>query len=182
MRRLILFRHGKAETTPLTGGDRERRLNERGRIDSVKTAEWLALAGYVPDLVLLSPSARTIATWDCALPSFPDSLTEMRDGLYLGGIDEILAEVEATPAKFDTVMLIGHNPGLQEVAVQLATEAAADDEQIERMNDGFPTSTACVIGLEDNKPVSLEAIYEPPRKGEAAPRWLFVRNKTGETP
>jgi phosphohistidine phosphatase len=181
MRRLILFRHGKAETAPLTGGDRDRRLNDRGRADSASTARWLAEAGFVPNLVLISPSARTISTWDCAMPSFPGALTETRDGLYLGGMDEIMAELEITPAGFDTVMVVGHNPGLQEMAVRLATEAGADDDQVERMNDGFPTSTACVLTLEGARAVALEAIFEPPRKGEATPRWVYVKESTGDS-
>ena len=179
MRRLILFRHGKAETTPLTGGDRERRLNERGRVDSVRTAQWLATAGYSPDLVLLSPSVRTRSTCDCALPSFPGAAVETRDGLYLGGMEEIMDEVEATPADAATVMVVGHNPGLQELAVELAVQAGAEAEQIERMNDGFPTSTACILDLEGRRPMALEAIYEPPRKGEGAPRWVFIRQRAG---
>jgi len=174
MRRLILFRHGKAETVPLTGGDRERALTARGRIDCVNTAQWLLGAGFIPDRVLVSPSSRTNATWDCARPAFPDAAVEIRDGLYLAGMEEILEDLASAPPAGDTVMVVGHNPGLQELAARLATEAGAAPEQIDRINDGFPTSTACVIRVRGLEGAALEAIYEPPRKGDAGPRWVFV--------
>jgi len=183
MRRLILFRHGKAETVPLTGGDRERALVARGRVDSTLTAEWLVKAGYFPDQVLVSPSIRTKATWECARAVFPDAKVEIRDRLYLAGMETIADELEDPAAAGDTVMVVGHNPGLQELGVRLATEAGAAPEQIDRINEGFPTSTACVIRVdqsEGTRGVALEAIYEPPRKGESEPRWLFVDQSPGD--
>jgi phosphohistidine phosphatase len=182
MRRLILFRHGKAETVPLTGGDRERPLTKRGKADSANTAEWLAHAGYRPDQVLVSPSIRTKATWESARGAFPDAPVEFRDRLYLAGMEQIVEELEEAPTDCDTVMVVGHNPGLQELGARLATEAGADPEQIERINDGFPTSSAVVLRVSQDgggKGVALEAIYEPPRPGESEPRWVFVDQTPG---
>lgn len=175
MRRLILFRHGKAEATPLTGGDKARRLLDRGRADSARTARWLAEAGFRPDLVLVSPALRTQATWEAIADVFPDARSEPCDTLYMGEMDEIMDEVWASKGDADTVMVVGHNPGLQELAARLAAEAGAPEDQIERLNDGFPTSSACVAQVREARGAVLEAIYEPPRPDESAPRWVFLQ-------
>lgn len=180
MRRLILFRHGKAETVPLTGGDRDRRLTDRGKTDSAGSGAWLAGHGFVPDHVFISPALRTRSTWECAKPAFPDASVETRDGLYLGGMEEIMEEVETLSPDVGVLMVVGHNPGLQELAARLAAEVDADPDQVERINDGFPTSTVCVIAMNGVAPVALEALYEPPAKGETEPRWLFLRPPGGD--
>jgi phosphohistidine phosphatase len=180
MRRLILFRHGKAEAAPAAGGDRERDLTERGKADSANTGAWLAAAGFVPDLVLVSPSARTRSTWDRASPSLPGARVESPEDLYLAGAEAVMAVLTSAPDEADTVMVVGHNPGLQELAARLAAEATAPTAQVERIADGFPTAAACVIRMEGSRATALEAVYQPPRPGERAPRWEFVAAKGGD--
>jgi phosphohistidine phosphatase len=174
MRRLILFRHGKSEATPLTGGDRNRKLMDRGREESARTAAWLNQAGFTPQLVLVSPALRTQQTWEAMKAELPAAPCETRDSLYLGEMEELLAEVESDAAGAETVMIVGHNPGLQDLAIKLATDAGADDEQVDRLTDGFPTASACVLAMDGARPTALEAIYEPPRQNESKPRWLYL--------
>jgi phosphohistidine phosphatase len=179
MRRLILFRHGKADVAGLSGGDRERPLTPRGEAESARTAVWLNFAGYRPDLVLISPSLRTRMTWDAAIPEFPGAKVEFSDDLYLASAETILEVVHAAAPEADTVMVVGHNPGMHELAVELAESGEAPRSQLRHLDDGFPTAAAAVfhMGVEDGS--VLEAIYEPPRAEGDAPRWLFSRPHEG---
>jgi len=179
MRRLILFRHGKAEMAGVTGGDRERALAERGRADSARTARWLLACGFAPDLVLVSPALRTQATWDCVSACFPNAKVELRAPLYLAGTETILEVLEATPAAADTVMVVGHNPGLQELAVHLAETGSAPALQVHRIEDGLPTAAAAVFSMDDAEGATLEALYEPAREAGQPPRWSYARGAAG---
>jgi|HubBroStandDraft_3_1064219.scaffolds.fasta_scaffold339762_1 phosphohistidine phosphatase len=179
MRRLILFRHGKAEMAAATGGDRERALAERGRADSSRTAQWLLACGFVPDVVLVSPALRTQTTWDCVRPYFPNAKVEVRAPLYLAGTETILEVLEAAPAGADTVMVVGHNPGLQELGVHLAETGLAPETQINRIEDGFPTAAVAVFSMDLPEGATLEALYEPARQAGLAPRWVYARGAAG---
>jgi phosphohistidine phosphatase len=174
MRRLILLRHGKAELAGLVGGDRERPLAERGRAETEMTARWLLSGGFVPDLVLVSPALRTRSTWDCARASFPDVRAEVRDRLYLAGAETICEILDDGTDDVDTIMVVGHNPGLQDLGVRLAAEGSAPHGQVARIADGFPPGAACVFRTRPPGDAALEAAYEPPRRPGEAPRWAFV--------
>ena len=174
MRRLILFRHGKAEAAGPSGGDRERPLAERGIADSAVTAQWLSESGVIPDLVLISPSVRTRETWDAALPWFPQARVEASERLYLAAPETIRDVVEEASDKADTVMVIGHNPGLQELGVELVADGGAPRPQASRMQDGFPTAAAWVFRMRSFIEAALEAVYEPPRRAGEGPRWQYL--------
>lgn len=179
MRRLILFRHGKAEAAGPSGGDRERPLAERGWANSAVTAQWLSDTGFLPDLVLVSPAARTRETWDAARSSFPAARIEPRERLYLAAPQTIRDVVDEASDEADTIMVIGHNPGLQELGVQLVADGGAPRPQAERMQDGFPTAAAWVFRIHRGGEASLEAIYEPPRRAGEGPRWQYLDHVRG---
>jgi|SRR5579859_845895 len=179
MRRLILFRHGKAEAAGPSGGDRERPLAERGCTDSAVTAQWLSESGFTPDLVLLSPSMRTRETWDAARPWFPQARAEPRERLYLAGPETIRDVAWEALDEADTVMVIGHNPGLQELGVELVAEGGAPRPQAHHMQDGFPTAAAWVFQVRADGEASLEAVYEPPRRAGEGPRWQYLGHVRG---
>ena len=71
MDRLILLRHGKADADATSGQDIDRALTERGRRDTLLVSKAMAGAGLYPDLVLVSPAARTLQTWEAASAVFP---------------------------------------------------------------------------------------------------------------
>ena len=77
MHRLILLRHGKAESVSATGGDFDRGLTERGRRDSALIGRVLAEAGLKPDLALVSAASRTQETWDELAHAFPNAHVEV---------------------------------------------------------------------------------------------------------
>src|SRR5262245_41809659 len=82
MDRLILFRHGKAEADSASGDDFDRKLAPRGVRESTQTGGVLADLGLKPDVVLVSPAARTRETWAAAESWFPKARATFDDDLY----------------------------------------------------------------------------------------------------
>ena len=158
MRRLILFRHAKTEVRPPGREDIDRVLTPRGRSDAALMGRVLAQAGVIPDLVLVSPAKRARETWDCAAPAFPNARLEERDGLYSATPEEVEAELGAG-AGADTVMVVGHNPSLQELAVNLLLDGGGSAADIEILSAGFPTATAAVFRIDDAGRVSLSDLF-----------------------
>lgn len=138
MKRLILTRHAKsAWDDPLTP-DHDRPLNERGKAAAADLGQWLASRGYVPEKVLCSDAVRTRQTWSCIAPALPATpLMELKPALYHAGPDVMLAVLRH--AKADTVMMIGHNPGIAEFAARLVARAPLNTEF-----DRYPTGATLV--------------------------------------
>lgn len=119
----------------------------------------LAEAGYRPDLALVSPAARAMETWERLAGAFAKAKVERRKGLYDATPEEIAEELEFDTASADTVMVVGHNPGLQELAVNLLIDNAGSHHDIETLSAGFPTSAAAVFAYDAGGRASLEALF-----------------------
>jgi phosphohistidine phosphatase len=159
MRRLILFRHAKAEPRAKGQDDSDRPLAQRGREDAALIAGVLAREKLAPDLALVSSAKRTLQTWDCIKPTFPGARLEPLDALYNATAEEILAEAEAFADEADTVMVIGHNPGLHELAILLLEEGGAPGWQVEKMDARFPTSTAAAFLIDPAGRASFDGLF-----------------------
>lgn len=140
---LYLFRHAKSSWADPTLADRERPLAPRGRRDAKRIAEYLHEIGLEPALVLCSPAARTRETLELLRPALGASTVKFEEELYAASWDELLARVRLVPDSTDSVMLIGHNPGLHELALTLAS---AGDER-ERLEAKFPTAGLATLAL-----------------------------------
>jgi uncharacterized protein (DUF952 family)/phosphohistidine phosphatase SixA len=173
MRRLILLRHGAAEISGVTGGDRERPLAKRGRAEVALTCQWLLAAGYAPEVVHVSSALRTQATWGVARETFPQARAETVDSLYMADGETIVDVLDNACSSPETVMVVGHNPGLQELGLRLAIDAGAAAPHIDRIAEGFPTGAAVVFRMNGMNSVGLEAIHEPPERVGEEPRWAF---------
>ena len=138
MKRLILTRHAKsAWDDPLTP-DHDRPLNERGKAAAADLGQWLSSRGYVPEKVLCSDAVRTRQTWSGLAPALPATpVMELKPALYHAGPDVMLAVLRH--AKADTVMIIGHNPGIAEFAARLVAHAPVNPEF-----DRYPTGATLV--------------------------------------
>ena len=142
--RLLLLRHAKSEKAEPGLRDHERRLNDRGERDAETIGAYLAGHGLIPDLVAVSTSRRTRETWEhvaATLAASPPVSFEER--LYNAGTEAILAVVKDTKSAVRTLLVIGHNPGMHEVARLLI--ASGDVEARERLNEGLPTAGLAVI-------------------------------------
>jgi phosphohistidine phosphatase len=159
MRRLILFRHAKTEARAPDGDDLGRRLVERGRSDAALMGRVLAEAGYAPDLALVSPAARALETWELARPAFPLAKVQICKDIYDATPEELAEEIEAKAGSGDMVMIVGHNPGLQELAVNLVAENNGRAEDIDRLSAAFPTAAAAVFTIDEHGRSVLEALF-----------------------
>jgi phosphohistidine phosphatase len=144
MRRLILFRHAKAERSEPGTEDRARTLIERGRKDAGKIGAYMAGHALIPDRVVLSPAARTQETWKFAATAFrPAPAAMTAEQLYNATPHGIFALIKETSASAHTLLIIGHNPGLHEVALMLI--ASGDVDTRERLREKLPTSGLAII-------------------------------------
>lgn len=136
---LILFRHAKSRAHGADLEDHDRDLDDRGASDAPRMGAMIAAQGLVPDLVFCSTAKRARRTWELAAASIPDPIEAvlLRE-LYLASPDRMLALVRARAGLARRVLLVGHNPGLHELAVQLAAEG--EPALLARLADKFPTA------------------------------------------
>ena len=163
MDRLILFRHGKAEAESASGEDFDRRRAPRGVRESARTGGVLAELGLKPDLVLVSPAARARETWAAAEPSFPNARVQFDAHLYNADSGAIRHAAERAGKGVGTVMVVGHNPGLQELAVRLLAEGAAPASLIGRAQRQFPTAAAAVFLFDHAGRPAYDGLFFPER-------------------
>ena len=160
MQRLILFRHAKAERTSPTGEDYDRPLAARGREDALLMGRVLADAGHKPDLALVSSARRTIQTWEAAATSFPAARVDLVRELFLADAEALLAAAERAGQRGETLMLLAHNPGLHDLALQLS--GGTPDPRLGR---GFPTGAAAVFEVPEPGRYTLTDVLLPENHG-----------------
>ncbi|PPB80415.1 phosphohistidine phosphatase [Albidovulum inexpectatum] len=139
-KRLILTRHAKSSWDDPATADFDRPLNTRGRIAALELGEWLDSRGYEPDEVLCSAARRTRETWAHVMAAPLQIMPTIRfmQELYMAGPEQMLAALRS--ATGDSVMLIGHNPGIAELAGLLpATPPAHPDFR------RYPTAATLVV-------------------------------------
>lgn len=148
--RLCLLRHAQAGTVP-GQPDHERSLTESGEASALRVGEWLAEAQVQPDMAIVSSARRTRATWERVqkcLPAFVPAVFEKR--IYESTPDNILESIQYTAQAHRCLMVVGHNPGLHQLALQLIEQA--DQNSLARLNQEFPPGSLVIIdfpGLQD---------------------------------
>jgi len=118
-RRLIVLRHAKSAWGTEAPSDHARPLNKRGRRDAPRVAARLADLDWIPERVISSDSQRTRETWAGMSTALDEPSVRFTRGLYHGGLDEVRDEVEGVATGVTTLMVIGHNPGWEDMASRL---------------------------------------------------------------
>ncbi len=137
MDRLILLRHGEARPAARGEADLDRPLTDAGRAAAAEAGRVLAASGEAPGAALVSPAVRTLQTWRAAREAWPAAPPERATrALYEVPPAELLRLAEGT--RVACVLLVGHNPGLQ----ALAADLAGDDP---RLAAGFPPGSVAVL-------------------------------------
>lgn len=139
MRTLVLLRHSKAESH--AGDDHARHLTQGGRDDAASVRRWLEAEGLVPDRVVVSTATRTRETWECAC--LGKATPEYDERVYEGSVADLREVVAETSADVATLLVVGHNPGIERLAWELDDSNAARD----RSNSGMRTSGVAVFEL-----------------------------------
>jgi phosphohistidine phosphatase len=151
MKRLLLLRHAKAAAGSSNAGDHGRPLNGRGRVDAPRLGILMQHRRYLPDLVLCSTAIRTQETWQRVAPEL-DHAPETRflDELYLAPWKTIANVIRNGGGAARTVLVVGHNPGLEECAKQLSREPQSDDEiaRARALAEKFPTCALAVLDFD----------------------------------
>ncbi|PNG22876.1 SixA phosphatase family protein [Streptomyces cahuitamycinicus] len=144
-RRIVLFRHAKADWPQVT--DHERPLADRGRMEAAEAGRRLTDTGIAFDLALCSTAVRTRETWKLAVQEFPHRpKTVYEERIYEASPGELIALLNQTPDDAQNVLMIGHNPGIQGLADVLA--GSGEDDARERMTRrGFPAAAFAVLSF-----------------------------------
>jgi phosphohistidine phosphatase len=143
-RRLVLLRHAKSDWPDVA--DHDRPLAKRGRRDAPAVGRWLGASGYVPDAVVCSTARRARETWDLAATGLaaavPGAAPAVRyePRVYEATVLGLLMLVREFDAGWRTALIVGHNPGLAELTVGLASPDSAPPQ-------AFPTAAVAVLGL-----------------------------------
>ena len=108
---------------------------------------WLAGRGFRPDLVLCSTARRARATWELAKAAFsPSPKTKFDADIYHASPDALLQAVKGAPADVQTLMIVGHNPGLEDLAKLLMKDLGG--EAGDRLREKFPTGAVAVLSFD----------------------------------
>jgi phosphohistidine phosphatase len=122
-RTLVLLRHAKSDRSG-DEADLDRPLASRGRRQAPDAGRWLAANIDSISLAVVSPAARARSTWELVAGELDEPpRTVVDDRLYAASGDELLAVVRALPEDVDTAILVGHNPGLEDLAWLLTGES-----------------------------------------------------------
>jgi phosphohistidine phosphatase len=153
MKRVYLLRHAKSSWEDRSLADRDRPLAGRGERAAKAVAGHIEAEGIRPDLVLCSPARRTRETLERIEGAFGDRVeVQFDEALYGASEAELLARLSALPPEVDSVMIVGHNPGLETLALALASAGA----ERPRMEEKYPTAALATIDLPANDWSAIE--------------------------
>jgi phosphohistidine phosphatase len=149
MHQLLLLRHAKSSWNDATLPDRDRPLNKRGRRAAATMRQTMQHLGLTPDLVLVSPARRTQETLAGLEPWDETPLVESVEALYLATAQQLLSALRGVVETVRSVMLIGHNPGMHELAVLLrgARHAGEPGAMEKQLAAGFPTGALAEFAI-----------------------------------
>ena len=148
VRRLIVMRHAKSSWKDPNLDDHERPLNKRGRGDAPMVADAIFDRGWIPDLILVSSSKRTLQTLEGMSHRMGKIPFQVRSGIYHATVLDLMEELEAVWDN-GTTMIIGHNPGSEILVNHLSGEWHT-----------MPTATAVLL-LHSGSSWSVEAVIRP---------------------
>jgi phosphohistidine phosphatase len=171
MRRLFLVRHAKAELS-VGREDYTRKLTERGRVDARRVAKALAARRFLPDVLIHSGAARAKQTAEIFAAEWRSKVELEEDArLYDASLTTLLDRSRALADAHKRVGLVGHNPGLGELATALTGSGA--EPEVRRLSAKYPTGAVAVLDFairrwEEVEPNSaMLALYLTPAELEA---------------
>ncbi len=141
---LSLLRHAKSNWDDAGLKDFDRPLAKRGETAAPRMGAYMATHGIVPELILCSSAVRARQTLALVLPSFADAPTVVyEDGLYLASASALLARIRKIDAKVKHALVVGHDPGMHGLALELSNSGNA--KELEALASKFPTAGLAVI-------------------------------------
>lgn len=184
-RELLILRHGKSDWT--TGvDDYDRPLQDRGKRGAQRMAVWLQRQGLMPDYVIASPAERALVTAEkiCKAMGMSAKVIKKEKRVYAAGLDDLLEVLADIPKKAKRVLLVGHNPGLEELLLYLSGSTNILPEDIKIL----PTAALARVMMPDRwKNLSsgcarLESITRPNTLPEKFPFPSFDSDELRDRP
>jgi len=147
MKRLTLLRHAKSGDDGSVARDFDRPLNAKGRRAARAIGRHMRDAGLRFDAVLASPAVRVRETIEEVADSYgSDIVPDWEQRLYLASVDELIDAVHAAPDRAASLLLIGHNPGLEQLVLTLVSDS--NDAARGRVEQKYPTASLAEISLD----------------------------------
>ena len=143
MKTLFVMRHAKAERDSDTGRDFDRPLAKRGWRDAEAVGREMRVRGLAPDMVLASSARRAAETVTAFANGYGKLEPEFEPGIYNAPADRLIEIVRNAGDGAEHLLIVGHNPGFQELVVRLAGDGPSEH----RIVDGFPTAAIAAIEL-----------------------------------
>jgi len=162
MKTLTLVRHAKSSWKNNSLADRDRPLNKRGKRDAPEMGRRIAAAGIRPSLIVSSPAVRAWTTAKIIANEigYPREFLQRDNGLYLASVNGILDVIVAQDPGFNSLMLVGHNPGFTDFANYL----------VPGLTNNMPTASVVSVELDSedwslyDKPAAELLFYDFPKK------------------
>jgi phosphohistidine phosphatase len=152
-RTLHLLRHAKSSWDDQSLADHERPLSPRGVRDAKRIGKHLGTLPAPPDLVLCSSAVRTRQTLDLVKSSLGDATVHVEEGLYGASAADLLERLRGLPEAAGSALVIGHNPGIQDLTLDLA----APGPLLDAVSVKFPTCALATLALGERTWSSLSA-------------------------
>lgn len=149
MKTVYLLRHAKSDWGVPGLADHDRPLNERGTGAAPRMGAYIKAKRYKVALVLCSSAQRTVETLKLVKPSLGEPKVKIEEALYLAEAGQLLERLKRVDDKAESVMFIGHNPGMEQFAQALAASPGTDAQEKlhRRMREKFSTCALAVISL-----------------------------------
>jgi phosphohistidine phosphatase len=142
---VLLLRHAKASREDPEMADFDRPLNARGRQDAPRVGAWMRRSGLAPDLVLCSDAKRARETWAGVAETLRSGAPVLFErGLYMASAKALCHRLQRIQGTVGTVLVVGHNPGIEEAAQALARREGDALKHLQR--EKLPT--AALVRLE----------------------------------
>ena len=146
-RQLVLVRHAKSGEGAV---DRDRPLADRGVAEAPAVGRWLAERRIAPDRVVVSPARRARQTWELAAAELgPAAEPVLDERIYSNTAEDLLEIIRDTPAEVTTLVIIGHNPGIQDLAIAL-DDGRGDDAGRRELTTKYRTGGVAVFDVGDS--------------------------------
>jgi len=139
-RTLFLLRHAKASQPRPGLDDFDRPLAPRGEEAAPRVGREMKERGWLPDLALVSSARRTVETWKLVAAQFAEEpKVEFTRTIYEAPTERLIAALQAVPETCESLLLIGHSPGVQKLAMMLAGPGS-DEDALAAIKEKYPTA------------------------------------------
>ncbi len=147
MKTLYLMRHAKAGWDDPAQRDFDRPLTPRGQAAALLMGRFLRAQGIEVDLLFASPAMRNQMTWERLESSWKSGIApKFEDGIYMATVDTLLGLVQSAPVSARAVMLLGHNPGLEDLSFKLLHDGDAGGMDL--LDQGFKTAALAELSFD----------------------------------